>query len=421
MTVLAVNQVGKAYRKYRSEWQRVARWIGLPAEPTEETWVLRDISLELKAGQALGLIGQNGAGKSTLLKIITGTLAPSTGSVTVAGRIAAMLELGMGFQPELTGRQNAYHAAGLMGFSHAHIQSRMYAIEEFAEIGEYFDQPVRTYSSGMQARLAFSVATIEPPEILIVDEVLSVGDSYFQHKSFNRILQFKEQGTSLLFVSHSMGDVKKLCDKAALLVEGKILKQGFPDEVVDFYNALIAAKEKDKLTVEQRRSEGGWLHTRSGSFEATVVSISLQDLETGAEVATARVGQLIVLRLVIRTEERLPALVIGFMIRDKLGNEIWGTNTWHTSQVLEDMPSGQVIEVALQFECRLGPGSYSITTALHGDDTHVSKNIEWSDNLIVFDVINVDQPMFIGSNHLEGEILINQAEEQPHLESHSAR
>ncbi|MDT8322080.1 MAG: ABC transporter ATP-binding protein [Xanthomonadales bacterium] len=412
MTVLAVNQVGKAYRKYRSEWQRVARWVGLPARPSEETWVLRDINLELHAGQALGLIGQNGAGKSTLLKIITGTLAPTTGSVSVAGRIAAMLELGMGFQSELTGRQNAYHAAGLMGFSHAHIQSKMDAIEEFAEIGEYFDQPVRTYSSGMQARLAFAVATFEPPEILIVDEVLSVGDSYFQHKSFNRILQFREQGTSLLFVSHSMGDVKKLCDRAVLLDQGRVLKQGLPDEIVDFYNALIAAKENENLTVEQRRDKGGWLYTRSGSFEATVASLKLLDQETGHEISKARVGQLLRLKLVVRTEDALDSLVVGFLIRDKLGNEIWGTNTWHTNQTVENPPSGKFYEVSLEFECRLGPGSYSITTALHGGDSHVSKNIEWSDNLIVFDVINADHQHFIGSNFLPVQIYIMEMTEE---------
>jgi lipopolysaccharide transport system ATP-binding protein len=194
---LCVENLGKAYRRYASEWQRVLSWCRAGFAPEEEKWVLRNLTFSVVPGEAVGIIGQNGAGKSTLLKLITGTARPTEGRIHISGRIAAMLELGMGFNPELTGRQNAYHAAGLMGHSLADIERVMPEIEAFAEIGEYFDQPVRIYSSGMQARLAFSVATAFRPDLLIVDEVLSVGDSYFQHKSFGKIRQFKDEGTSV--------------------------------------------------------------------------------------------------------------------------------------------------------------------------------------------------------------------------------
>jgi len=196
MSLLNVSGLGKAYRTYHSEFQRIARWFYLPSKPRDEHWVLKDINFSIEPGEAIGIVGQNGAGKSTLLKMITGTLQPTEGSIQVNGRIAAILELGMGFNPELTGRQNVHHAAGLMGFSSEQIAGAMDNIESFAEIGEYFDESVRTYSSGMQMRVAFAVATAFRPDILIVDEALSVGDSYFQHKSFERIREFQAQGTS---------------------------------------------------------------------------------------------------------------------------------------------------------------------------------------------------------------------------------
>src|SRR5690606_6494074 len=217
---------------YRSEWQRVARWFGASPEPLEEHWVVRGVSFEIGAGEVVGIVGQNGAGKSTLLKMVAGTLQPTEGQLRVNGRIAAILELGMGFHPELTGRQNVMHAAGLMGFSARDVVAAMPGIEDFAEIGEYFDQPVRTYSSGMQVRVAFAVATAFRPEVLIIDEALSVGDSYFQHKSFDRIRSFREQGTTLLIVSHDRNAIQAICDRAILLERGRVLKDGEPEAVM---------------------------------------------------------------------------------------------------------------------------------------------------------------------------------------------
>ena len=227
--LLEAKNIGKSYKSYSSELWRILSWFGIKHKAADETWTLQNINFSIAKGEAVGIIGQNGAGKSTLLKIITGTLKPSTGSVHVRGKIAAILELGMGFQPDLTGRQNAYHSAGLMGYSYEQVHSVIDEIEMFAEIGEYFDQPVRLYSSGMQVRVAFAVATAFRPEILIIDEALSVGDAYFQHKSFAKIKEYREAGTSLLFVSHDKGSILALCDRAILLEKGRVIKYGEPE------------------------------------------------------------------------------------------------------------------------------------------------------------------------------------------------
>jgi lipopolysaccharide transport system ATP-binding protein len=329
--------------------------------------------------------------------MITGTVRPTLGHITVNGRISAMLELGLGFNPEFTGRQNAYMAGGLMGLSNAELDQLMPEIEAFAEIGEFFDQVLRVYSSGMQARLAFAVATAVRPDVLIVDEILSVGDSYFQHRSFDRIKQFKEQGTSIILVTHGMGDVRSLCDRVILIDKGRILKEGAPDEVVDFYNALIAQKENEKLSISQERGEQGWLKTRSGNGSANVTKLVLQDKNTLQELAAAQVGQQVQLLCEAEIHTDIPELVLGMMLRDKMGSVIWGSNTWYTKQVKTNLQRGDKLQFILPFECNLGPGSYSVTTALTRGETHLDQNYEWSDNLLVFDVINVDKPIFIGS------------------------
>ena len=218
---IVLHDLGKSYRHYHAPSQRLIEWVTLGAAIRhEERWALRGVTLEIAGGEAVGIIGANGAGKSTLLKLITGTTHPTTGHAVVDGRVAALLELGIGFHPDATGRDNVLMAGQLLGYQSSEIAARMSDIERFAEIGSYLDSPVRTYSSGMHVRLAFSVATAIRPDILIVDEALAVGDAYFQHKSFARIREFKAAGTTLLFVSHSAPVVKSICDRAVLLEGG---------------------------------------------------------------------------------------------------------------------------------------------------------------------------------------------------------
>ena len=210
----------------------------------------------------------------------------------------------------------------------------------------------------MQARLAFALATAERPDVLIVDEVLSVGDSYFQHKSFDRIRSFRAAGTSIILVTHSLGDVRSLCDRVILLDKGHVLKDGPPDEVVDYYNALIAAKENAKLTVEQRRGKEGWVYTRSGTFQVQASALELLDAKD------SRAGQGRDRRAVSGVEavgkgrdRCVRARVLGFMLRDRTGHVVWGTNTWHTQQALRSVKAGEEIEFQLPFTCALGQGS----------------------------------------------------------------
>ena len=391
---LSVHKLGKSYRQWGSEWLRVASWFAPAIRPQDEHWVLKDVSFLLGPGEAVGIVGENGAGKSPLLKLITGTTRPSQGQVHMTGKVSAILELGMGFNADLTGRQNAYHAAGLMGYSRAAVEQAMPDIEAFAEIGEYFDQPLRTYSSGMQVRVTFSVATAFRPDLLIVDEALSVGDSYFQHKSFDRIRAFQEQGCSLLIVSHDRSAVQALCNRAILLEKGRMIKDGRPEEVLDFYNALIAEKENQKREVVQHAS--GKMQTVSGSRKAALASVQLLNAaQQPCEVVG--VGDSVTLVVQAQVNQDLPQLVLGYAIKDRLGQTVFGTNTWYTKQVVMAPRAGAVIEYRISFAVTLGAGSYSIALALHADDTHLSDNYEWRDLACVFNVANLDKTDFVGS------------------------
>ena len=385
--------LGKAYRRYPRKWGRAAEWVGLGAQH-QLAWVLRDVSFDIAPGEAVGVVGANGAGKSTLLKLITGTVRPTAGAYETGGRIAALLELGIGFHPDFTGRQNTYMAGNILGISRDRIESLMGAIEDFAEIGDYIDQPVRTYSSGMQVRLAFSVATAMRPDILIVDEALSVGDTYFQHKSFDRIRAFRDQGTTLLFVSHSPGAVKTLCDRALLLDHGVLLRDGAPDTVLDYYNALIAAQRED-YEIRQSATEQGATVTRSGTAEATIEHIEL--IGVGNEPQTLRSGDAVTLRIHVCTRVDLPELTAGILIRDRLGNDVFGTNTHHLGTSRRDVAAGTRMVLDFSFDSLdLGVGSYSIAAALHAGDTHAAANFDWWDRALVIQVLRGNAPAAVG-------------------------
>lgn len=394
MGTITVSNLGKAYKKYPNKWIRLREWFSPSKKQFHQlTWVLQDINFTVKSGEAVGIIGINGAGKSTLLKLITGTTQATTGKVRFEGRVAALLELGMGFHPDFTGRQNAFMAGQLLGMASDDIAQLMPDIEAFAEIGEYIDQPVRVYSSGMQMRLAFSVATAMRPDILIVDEALSVGDAYFQHKSFERIREFRKLGTTLLIVSHDKQAIQSICDRAILLSKGRVQMEGEPEVVMDYYNALLADHQNQKI--EQVKLDDGSVQTISGSGEAQVKDIALLN-DKNEKVEFINVAQKVKLNLVIKVIEDVPDLVVGYLIKDRVGQTIFGTNTYHMNQKIQCVKAGTDLNLLFSFSANLGPGTYSLSVALHADDTHLGKNYEWRDLALVFNVLNMDKDTFIG-------------------------
>jgi len=356
--------------------------------------VLQGINFTVQPGEAVGIIGINGAGKSTLLKLITGTTQPTTGSVHMTGRVAALLELGMGFHPDFTGRQNAFMAGQLLGMDSETIARLMPDIEAFAEIGEYIDQPVRVYSSGMQMRLAFSVATAIRPDILIVDEALSVGDAYFQHKSFDRIREFRKQGTTLLIVSHDKQAIISICDRALLLSAGQLAMQGEPETVMDYYNVLLASHQNQ--TVRQSELSVGKIRIDSGTLEAEIINIEILNKE-GQSINVVAVGEDVRVKIDVKVNANLEGLVLGFGVKDRLGQMIFGANTFHTKQKITNSRAGDLIQYNVYFAANLGVGSHSVHCSLVRNDNHVEKSYHWIDRALIFEVINIDKPIFVGS------------------------
>lgn len=408
MGQISVEGVGKAYKKYSSRFGRLIEWVSpFKVIKHSKVWVLNNINFTVRPGEAVGIIGINGAGKSTLLKLITGTIQPTVGKITLNGRVAALLELGMGFHPDFTGRQNVYMSGQLLGLNNSDIDRLMPEIESFAEIGEYIDQPVRVYSSGMQMRLAFSVATAVRPDILIVDEALSVGDAYFQHKSFDRIRKFRSEGTTLLIVSHDKIAIQSICDRAILLNAGKVEKEGEPEVIMDYYNAMLAEKSGSALTVKQEMTKSGQMQTISGSGDAKISSITLCSHED-KPIEMVSVGDSVTLKIVVKIEKDIPELVLGYMIKDRLGQPMFGTNTYHLGKTLKDLCVGQEVEFNFQFNMNLGEGNYSVAVALHDRDTHINKNYEWRDLALVFNVVNVNKNTFVGVSWLPVEVQINE-------------
>lgn len=406
MGSIRVRKLGKAFKVYRSRWLRLRDWLIPWVKPlSEQHWVVRNINFDIQAGESVALLGMNGAGKSTLLKLVCGTLQPTEGQVVVSGHLAALLELGIGFHPDFTGRQNVLMAGQLLGLSQEEILGLMPDIEAFAEIGEYMDQPLRVYSSGMQVRLAFSIATAKRPDILIIDEALSVGDSHFQHKSFDRIQKYRAKGTTLLIVSHDKNAVQSICDRVILLNDGHQIHDGPPSVIFDLYNALIA--EADANSVNQAVLTDGRFQTKSGTGEAQVVAIRMIDRVNGQPVELVGSGSWIRLEIKVAIYAAIPTLVLGFSIRNRLGQIMYGTNTFHTRQMLQDLIVGDSKKFNIDLQLNLGPGIYSISTALVSTDTHLDKNYEWRDHALSFEVVHGSEPYFEGQIYLAPTIKIH--------------
>ncbi|WP_373890064.1 ABC transporter ATP-binding protein [Massilia sp. DJPM01] len=391
MGSIQVSQLGKAYKQYPTRWSRLLEWA-LPflGQRHRLKWVLRDINFSIAQGEAVGIIGVNGAGKSTLLKMITGTAQPTTGAVHLSGRVAALLELGMGFHPDFTGRQNALMAGQLIGMSVEEIELLMPEIEAFADIGDYIDQPVRVYSSGMQVRLAFAVATAVRPGILIIDEALAVGDVFFQQKCFERIREYCHAGSTLLFVSHAMGAVYSLCNRAILISEGQVALDSSPREVIDLYNAHVLNQRDGKppapppaaLTAAVPAASAAetppTVHAETaapapaplpaaaiGSFErggALIRAIGLYADER--PVATVISDRVATVRVEVLFSAAFADPHIGFQIRNARGEAVFMTNTYCMRRPIGAVAAGEAVAAEFSFKAALAPGEYTITAGV---------------------------------------------------------
>lgn len=394
MGSISVVGLGKAYKKYRTRWGRLAEWL-IPKLKPQHTlkWVLQDISFRVNAGEAVGIIGVNGAGKSTLLKMITGTTQPTTGSVGINGRVAALLELGMGFHPDFTGRQNAYMAGQLLGLSLEEVSLHMSEIEAFADIGDYIDQPVRVYSSGMQVRLAFAVATAVRPEILIVDEALSVGDVAFQRKCYRRIEQFREKGTTLLFVTHDTETVKKICDKALFLQNGSVAAFGTAKEVCDTYEQVLFGGGKKPALPVLKSVEAvvdpsllSSCELSYGDGRAVVESIWMESSE-GHPANVFGSNDSLILKYRVRFTEEVTQIAFAFMVKTRDGIALFGMDTADMPEVKgRTFSAGETLLLKFEFGNSFAPGTYYVNCGVRDDTGDVALFLHRRIDVVLFRV-----------------------------------
>jgi len=385
-TLLSLRGVGKAFRLYASPADRLKEAL-LRRSCHRDHQALNGISLEVRPGDAVGVLGRNGAGKSTLLKLVTGVLLPDAGTIRHAGRITGLLELGTGFDPNLSGRDNIDVNARLLGMGTEEVRSKLDAIIEFSELGAFIDAPVRTYSSGMTMRLGFAIAIHADPDCFVVDEALSVGDARFQQKCIARIREYRENGGSILFVSHDVNAVKLVCNRAVVLEAGRILFDGAPEQAVSRYFRLIAGVPSGmQMTARDGERDYGRMRTR-------IVGVALHD-EEGRETRKFICGETVSLQLNVASDDDVE-LNVGFLLRDRFGQDIFGTNTGLLARRVQ-FRAGSLSVCRFDFPVRLAPGNYSVTVAIHSDLTHVHNCQHWLDNALELEVSAFGTQAFAG-------------------------
>ncbi|MBN1569911.1 MAG: ABC transporter ATP-binding protein [Acidobacteria bacterium] len=403
MAAIKVRHLSKRYRIYDRPWDKLREMVGLGSGRLHrDFWALEDVSFELEAGHTLGIIGQNGSGKSTMLQILAGIMAQTRGDCFVNGKVSALLELGSGFNPEFTGRENVFMNGAILGLDKHRMEQRFDAIAAFAEIGDFMEQPVKTYSSGMFMRLAFAVAVNVNPDILLVDEALSVGDLIFQHRCMHRMNHLREIGKTIVLVTHDLEAVTKFCDLALLLDGGRLIEQGKPDMVVQKYRALIFERERRYGGFDGAaevsggsaliRSENEMPVTRSipnidhrfGSGEAVLLGVELLD-ERGTATSEAVGGQKVTIRVSAQFRQDVDQPILGYTLRDRLGVELSGCNTSYVGRALPPVKKGRIItsdfHLTLPF---LAPGSYSVSPAVAKGSILHHDMCDWIDNALVF-------------------------------------
>lgn len=376
---IEVKDVDKVYKLYEKPSDRIKEALGLGSKVRHtDHKALSDVSMTIYQGETVGIIGTNGSGKSTILKIITGVLNPTAGEVKVNGRISALLELGAGFNMEYNGIENIYLNGTMIGFTEKEIDEKLQSILDFADIGEYVYQPVKTYSSGMFVRLAFAVAINIDPEILIVDEALSVGDVFFQAKCYHKFEEFKAMGKTILFVSHDLSSIAKYCDRVVLLNQGTKLGEGAPKEMIDTYKQVLVGQYQ----LPESSSEGNLLEDEDirklasgqninpdlleyGSKKAEIVEYYFTD-DKGIRTSAVVKGSRFTIHMKVEIKEDIQAPIFAFSFKNIKGTEITGTNTMFEKSFLEPVSAGDVKEITFEQEMNLQGGDYLLSLGVTG-------------------------------------------------------
>jgi ABC-type polysaccharide/polyol phosphate transport system ATPase subunit len=414
------SNVSKSYSIYAAPRDRLKELATFQLRRFHtEFWALRDVTFDVRRGETFCVVGENGSGKSTLLQICAGIMSPTSGTASANGRIAALLELGSGFNPEFSGRDNVYLNGAILGLSSKDMDRRLPEIESFAEIGSFINQPVKTYSSGMVVRLAFAVAIHVDPEILLVDEALAVGDVYFRQRCMRKVHELRQRGVTILFVSHATGDVKALGDRAMWLDKGVVKALGKTDLVVAQY--LAAMSEKDRVyqagefPAEDARKlpppqeiieEIPNIDHRFGDAKAEVIGIAVLD-KHGVRVGLLQPNSTIVVRISVRAKENLDRPIVGFMFRNHLGVDFAGTNTARERQDLQPMLAGDVCTVDFYLDLpALYASSFSFSPAIANGSLEHYSMCDWIDNAVVLQMERSDQPIY-GQFHLDCRVKVN--------------
>lgn len=366
---ITVKDLKKVYKLYDKPSDRFKEAFGLTKKKAKEHYALNGVSLEIFQGETVGIIGTNGSGKSTILKIITGVLSPTSGEVNVNGRISALLELGAGFNMEYNGIENVYLNGTMMGFSQKEIDAKLPEILKFADIGDYLYQPVKTYSSGMFVRLAFAVAINIEPEILIVDEALSVGDVFFQAKCYHKFEEFKKMGKTIVFVSHDLSSISKYCDRVYLLNQGNLLGEGSPKEMIDAFKRVLVGQyeihDKEDMDIHIPENVLNPELLEYGTRQAEMTEFYITD-DKGVKTTAVIKGTEFTIHVKVAFRDRIVAPIFAFSFKNIKGTEITGTNSMIEKAFLEPVEAGVVKEVTFKQNMSLQGGEYLLSLGVTG-------------------------------------------------------
>lgn len=366
---ITVKDLKKVYKLYDKPSDRFKEAFGLTRKKAKEHYALNGVSLEIFQGETVGIIGTNGSGKSTILKIITGVLSPTSGEVNVSGRISALLELGAGFNMEYNGIENVYLNGTMMGFSQKEIDAKLPEILKFADIGDYVYQPVKTYSSGMFVRLAFAVAINIEPEILIVDEALSVGDVFFQAKCYHKFEEFKKMGKTIVFVSHDLSSISKYCDRVYLLNQGNLLGEGSPKEMIDAFKRVLVGQyeihDKKDMDIHIPENVLNPELLEYGTKQAEMTEFYITD-DKGVKTTAVIKGTEFTIHVKVAFHDRIVAPIFAFSFKNIKGTEITGTNSMIEKAFLEPVEAGVVKEVTFKQNMSLQGGEYLLSLGVTG-------------------------------------------------------